>query len=48
MGYQIKPDEGEINFIGYDFLGRKINKTAESLFQLNVENYPESSNVYDS
>lgn len=48
MGYKIKPDEAEINFIGYDFLGRKIYKTAESLFRLNVDNYPESFNVYDS
>ena len=48
MGYPIKPDEGEINFMGYDFLGRKMYKTAESLFELNVENYPESFNVYDS
>jgi len=48
MGYQIKPDEMEINYMGYDFLGRKLYKTAESLFKLNVENYPESFNVYDS
>jgi len=48
MGYQIKPDEGEINYIGYDFLNRKMYKTAESLFKLNVDNYPESYNVYDS
>ena len=48
MGYQIKPDEMEINYMGYDFLGRKLYKTAESLFRLNVENYPESFNVYDS
>lgn len=48
MGYQIKPDEGEINYMGYDFLGRKMYKTAERLFKLNVENYPESYNVYDS
>lgn len=48
MGYQIKPDEGEINYLGYDFLGRKMYKTAERLFKLNVENYPESYNVYDS
>ena len=48
MGYQIKPDEGEINYMGYDFLGRKIYKTAERLFKLNVDNYPESNNVYDS
>ena len=48
MGYQIKPDEGEINYMGYDFLGRKKYKTARNLFKLNVENYPESFNVYDS
>jgi predicted alpha/beta superfamily hydrolase len=48
MGYQIKPDEGEINYMGYDFLGRKMYKTAERLFKLNVDNYPESYNVYDS
>ena len=48
MGYQIKPDEMEINYIGYDFLGRKIYKTAESFFKLNLENYPESFNVYNS
>ena len=48
MGYTMKPDEMEINYMGYDFLGRKIYKTAESLFKLNVDNYPESYNVYDS
>lgn len=48
MGYQIKPDEAEINFIGYDFLGRKIFQTAGRLFKLNVDNYPESYNVFDS
>lgn len=48
MGYQLKPDEMEINFIGYDFLSRKLYKTAGSLFKLNVDNYPESFNVYDS
>lgn len=48
MGYQIKPNEEEINYLGYDFLGRGMYKTAESLFQLNLQNYPESFNVYDS
>ena len=48
MGYQIKPDEAEINYMGYDFLSRKLYKTAERLFKLNVENHPESFNVYDS
>ena len=48
MGYQIKPDEGEINELGYQFLGEKMYKTAERLFKLNVNYHPESSNVYDS
>lgn len=48
MGYQIKPDEAEINYMGYDFLSRKLFKTAEGLFKLNVDNHPESFNVYDS
>lgn len=48
MGYSLKPDEMEINYVGYDFLGRKIYKSAESLFKLNVTYYPESYNVYDS
>ena len=48
MGYSIKPDEMEINYMGYDFLGRKLYKTAERLLKLNVENYTESQNVYDA
>ncbi len=48
MGYQIMPDEAEINYMGYDFLSRKLYKTAERLFKLNVDNHPESFNVYDS
>ena len=48
MGYQIKPDEGEINYMGYNFLGKKMYKTAERFFKLNVDNHPENSNVYDS
>jgi predicted alpha/beta superfamily hydrolase len=48
MGYTLKPDEMEINYMGYDFMGRKMYKTAEALFKLNVDNHPESFNVYDS
>jgi uncharacterized protein len=48
LGYSLKPDEGEINYMGYDFLGRKLYKSAEALFKLNVVNNPESYNVYDS
>lgn len=48
MGYTMKPDEMEINYMGYDFMGRKLYKTAESLFKLNLNYYPDSYNVYDS
>lgn len=48
MGYQLKPDEAEINFLAYEILRQKHYKKAESLFKLNVDNYPNSFNVYDS
>lgn len=48
MGYPIKPDEMEINYFGYEALKAKHYKKAESLFKLNVDNHPESFNVYDS
>jgi hypothetical protein len=48
MGYQIKPDEAEINFLAYEILKQKHYKKAESMFKLNVDNYPKSFNVYDS
>ena len=48
MGYQIKPNEDEINYMGYHFLGKKMYKTANRFFKLNVDNYPENPNVYDS
>ena len=38
----------EINYMGYDFLGRKLYKTAARLLKLNVDNYPESHHVYDA
>lgn len=48
MGYNIKPDEAEINYWGYEALQSKYYLKAEALFRLNMENYPESFNVYDS
>lgn len=44
----MKPNEMEINYIGYNFLGRKVYKTAERLFKLNITYSPGSYNVYDS
>jgi predicted alpha/beta superfamily hydrolase len=48
MGYQVKPAENTINGMGYQLLSQKQFKRAEKLFKLNVANYPQSSNVYDS
>ena len=40
--------EREINLLGYDVLGQGKPKDAIRIFELNVENYPKSPNVYDS
>jgi uncharacterized protein len=48
LGYSVKPSENDINSMGYQALGAKQLKKAESLFKLNVANYPKSFNVYDS
>ena len=41
-------DENELNDLGYKLLQRKQFHDAIRIFQLNVETYPKSSNVYDS
>ena len=41
-------DEREINLLGYDFLGTRKFPEAIALFQMNVELFPGSANVYDS
>lgn len=48
MGYKVAPLEAFINYLGYDALGKKQFSKAEALLKLNVENYPNSANVYDS
>jgi cytochrome c-type biogenesis protein CcmH/NrfG len=40
--------EQQMNSLGYAYLDRKQVKEAVTLFQMNVEAYPGSSNVYDS
>ena len=40
--------ERQLNTRGYEYLGRHRVKEAIALFELNVEAYPESFNVYDS
>jgi Predicted membrane protein (DUF2306) len=41
-------DERELNDLGYQLLRKNQFKEAIRVFQLNVEAYPQSSNVYDS
>jgi hypothetical protein len=48
MGYKINPSESTINTLGYNALYLKNLALAEFLFKLNVNNYPDSYNAYDS
>ncbi len=48
FGYKVMPPESQINDMGYQFLQQKQTTKASSFFKMNVENYPESFNVYDS
>lgn len=48
LGYTIKIPEDWTNSHGYRLLGEKKYDEAEYLFQMNIHNYPDSSNVYDS
>ena len=41
-------DENELNLLGYRLLGEERYPEAIAVFELNVEAYPESWNVYDS
>jgi len=41
-------DEDELNTLGYQFMKTKQYKEAIRIFQLNIEAFPKSSNVYDS
>jgi tetratricopeptide (TPR) repeat protein len=41
-------DEDELNSLGYQLIGTKKLKESIRILQLNVEAYPQSSNVYDS
>ena len=48
FGFTVKPPEDFVNELGNNFLQQKQLGKAGSLFALNVANYPESFNVYDS
>lgn len=41
-------NEGELNQLGYEFLGNKKTDAAIKIFSLNITEFPNSANVYDS
>jgi hypothetical protein len=47
-GYVVRPPEQFVNSLAYNFLGKKQFEKSFSFFDLNIRNYPESFNVYDS
>jgi predicted alpha/beta superfamily hydrolase len=48
LGYKYSPPETQMNELGYFMLSQKFYDKAAAVFEMNVENYPESGNVYDS
>ena len=48
MGYKNAPPEAFINYLSCDAMLKKQYSRAKALLQLNIENYPNSNNVYDS
>jgi predicted alpha/beta superfamily hydrolase len=48
FGREIKPEEAYVNGMGYQFMNMQQLNKSEQFFKLNVANYPESFNVYDS
>ena len=48
FGEEIKPDEQMINAMGYQFMNMGQFEKSEQFFKLNITNYPESFNTYDS
>lgn len=48
LGYKLSPPEDVANELACDFLKQKQYAKAEEIFKINVANYPESPQVYDS
>jgi len=48
MGYKVSPPELFINALGYDAMSKKYYARSTTLFEMNIANYPNSGNVYDS
>lgn len=48
FGREIKPAEEYVNELGYYFMGMEQYKKAKEFFKMNIANYPNSFNAYDS
>ena len=48
FGYTVLPPENMLNGLGYEFLQQKHYAKAGSFFKMNMDNYPNSYNVFDS
>ena len=48
LGYDVLIPEGLLNQLGYLLLSEERYDDAIAAFELNIENYPQSANVYDS
>jgi uncharacterized protein len=45
---EVLPPENVINHLGYEYMKKKDYKTAYAFFSRNIQNYPQSNNVFDS
>jgi uncharacterized protein len=48
FGYPVLPPEPDVNSLGYNLMNSDKPAMARAMFELNIRNYPESANVYDS
>jgi len=48
FGYPVPPSEPDVNSLAYNFMNTNKPAIAKAMFELNIKNYPESANVYDS
>ena len=48
FGYEVKPNEDLINSLGYWSMQAGDMDKSKLFFEMNISNYPESANVYDS
>jgi hypothetical protein len=48
LGYKVRPAEAIVNAVGYGAMQQGKLPQALELFEVNVQNYPESANALDS